>query len=108
MISPAVAWPIFESATGPVRTVQHFASDAPKARIIPDVIKGDKIVAVSMSEPSAGTALTELKTTGRIEGDENVISGPQRWGSGGAHADGSIVSYHKDECRVGKARCMTG
>src|SRR3546814_9633641 len=37
MISPAVAWPIFESATGPVRTVQHFASDALKARIIPDV-----------------------------------------------------------------------
>src|SRR3546814_2738799 len=65
MISPAVAWPIFESATGPVRTVQHFASDALKARIIPDVIKGDKIVAVSMSEPSAGTALTDLKTTDR-------------------------------------------
>src|SRR3546814_16986615 len=79
MISPAVAWPFFESATGPVRTVQHFASDALKARIIPDVIKGDKIVAVSMSEPSAGTALTDLKTTGRIEGDEIVISGQTRW-----------------------------
>src|SRR3546814_6987410 len=80
MISPAVAWPIFESATGPVRTVQHFASDALKARIIPDVIKGDKIVAVSMSEPSAGTAPTDLKTNGRIEGDAIVISGQKRWG----------------------------
>src|SRR3546814_15302895 len=112
MISPAVAWPIFESATGPVRTVQHFASDALKARIIPDVIKGDKIVAVSMSEPSAGTALTDLKTTGRIEGDEIVISGQKRWCSGGGHSDVYIVycrltdeagdKGRSEERRVGK------
>jgi alkylation response protein AidB-like acyl-CoA dehydrogenase len=91
MISPAVAWPIFESATGPVRTVQHFASDELKAKIIPEVIRGEKIVAVSMSEPSAGTALTDLTTTGRIEGDEIVINGQKRWCSGGGHSDLYIV-----------------
>lgn len=91
MVSPAVAWPIFESLTGPVRTVQHFASDTLKARIIPDVIKGEKIVAVSMSEPNAGTALTDLTTRGRIEGNEIVISGQKRWCSGGAHSDIYIV-----------------
>lgn len=91
MISPAVAWPIFESATGPVRTVQHFASETLKARILPEVISGDKIVAVSMSEPSAGTALTDLTTTGRFDGDEIVISGQKRWCSGGGHSDIYIV-----------------
>jgi len=91
MISPAVAWPIFESATGPVRTVQHFASDELKAKIIPDVIRGEKIVAVSMSEPSAGTALTDLTTAGRIEGDEIVLNGQKRWCSGGGHSDLYIV-----------------
>jgi len=91
MISPAVAWPIFESATGPVRTVQHVASDELKAKIIPDVIRGEKIVAVSMSEPSAGTALTDLTTAGRIEGDEIVLNGQKRWCSGGGHSDLYIV-----------------
>lgn len=91
MISPAVAWPIFESATGPVRTVQHFASDALKSRILPKVITGDVIVAVSMSEPAAGTALTDLKTTGRIDGDEIVLNGQKRWCSGGGHSDVYIV-----------------
>lgn len=91
MISPAVAWPIFESATGPVRTVQHFASDALKSRILPKVITGDVIVAVSMSEPAAGTALTDLKTTGRIDGDEIVLNGQKRWCSGGGHSDIYIV-----------------
>ena len=98
MISPAVAWPIFESATGPVRTVQHFASDELKAKIIPDVIRGEKIVAVSMSEPSAGTALTDLTTAGRIEGDEIVLNGQKRWCSGGGHSDLYIVY-----CRLSEA-----
>ena len=91
MISPAVAWPIFESATGPVRTIEHFASDSLKARIIPQVVKGEAIVAVSMSEPSAGTALTDLKTAARIEGNEIVITGQKRWCSGGGHSDFYIV-----------------
>lgn len=91
MISPAVAWPIFESATGPVRTVQHFASDTLKERIIPAVVRGETIVAVSMSEPSAGTALTDLTTTGRFDGDEIVINGQKRWCSGGGHSDVYIV-----------------
>jgi len=91
MISPAVAWPIFESATGPVRTVERFASDDLKAAILPEVIQGRKIVAVSMSEPSAGTALTDLTTTARIEGDEIVLNGQKRWCSGGGHSDMYIV-----------------
>ncbi|MGF6601343.1 alkylation response protein AidB-like acyl-CoA dehydrogenase [Paraburkholderia sp. GAS448] len=91
MISPAVAWPIFESATGPVRTIEHFASDSLKVRIIPQVVNGEAIVAVSMSEPSAGTALTDLKTAARIEGDEIVITGQKRWCSGGGHSDLYIV-----------------
>ncbi len=91
MVSVAVAFPIFEALTGPVRTIQHFASDALKAEIIPQVIKGDCVVAVSMSEPEAGTALTDLKTTGRIEGDEIVINGQKRWCSGAGHSDVYIV-----------------
>lgn len=91
MISPAVAWPIFESATGPVRTIEHFASEELKQQIIPQVVTGERIVAVSMSEPSAGTALTDLKTAARIEGDEIVLSGEKRWCSGGGHSDLYIV-----------------
>jgi len=90
-VSPAVAWPIFESATGPVRTVQHFASEALKDDILPRVIKGDMVVAVSMSEPAAGTALTDLKTRAVVDGDEIIVSGQKRWCSGGGHSDAYIV-----------------
>lgn len=91
MISPAVAWPIFESATGPVRTVLHYGSDSLKQRHIPEVARGEKVIAVSMSEPGAGTALTDLKTTGRFEGSDIVLTGQKRWCSGAGHADAYIV-----------------
>lgn len=90
-VSPAVAFPVFESATGPVRTVLHFAGEALRRRVLPAVVRGDMVVAVSMSEPNAGTALTDLTTRARIDGDEIVVSGQKRWTSGGGHADAYVV-----------------
>lgn len=90
-VSPAVAFPIFESCFGPVLAIQHFASEALKRRIIPKVVSGDMIVAVSMSEPDAGSALTDLKTRGEVRGDVVVINGQKRWCSGAGHSDAYVV-----------------
>jgi butyryl-CoA dehydrogenase len=90
-ISSAVAFPIFESCVGPVRAIEHFAGDALKRRIVPAVCRGEMVVAVSMSEPDAGSALTDLKTRGVVRGDRIVLNGTKRWCSGGGHADGYVV-----------------
>jgi alkylation response protein AidB-like acyl-CoA dehydrogenase len=102
-VSPAVAFPVFESATGPVRTVLHFASEGLRQRILPKVVSGDMVVAVSMSEPHAGTALTDLTTRARPDGDEIAISGQKRWTSGGGHADAYVVY-----CRLSDAPGAAG
>src|SRR3546814_15802961 len=49
------------------------------------------VVAVSMSEPDAGSALTDLKTKGEVKDDKLVINGTKRWCSGGGHADAYVV-----------------
>jgi alkylation response protein AidB-like acyl-CoA dehydrogenase len=90
-ISSAVGFPIFESSVGPVRAIEHFASDTLKKRVVPAVCAGDMIVAVSMSEPDAGSALTDLKTKGVVKGDKLIINGTKRWCSGGGHADAYVV-----------------
>lgn len=90
-ISSAVAFPIFESMVGPVRAIEHFANDALKRRIVPKVCSGELIVAVAMSEPEAGSALTDLRTRGIIDGDSVVLNGTKRWCSGGGHADAYVV-----------------
>ena len=90
-ISPAVAFPVFESCFGPILAIAHFAPVALRKKLIPQVVAGEKIVAVSMSEPEAGSALTDLRTRAILEGDTVRLSGQKRWCSGAGHADGYLV-----------------
>ncbi len=90
-ISSAVAFPVFESCVGPVRAIERFAEDELKRRVVPRVCSGDAVVAISMSEPAAGSALTDLTTRADIRGDRVVLNGTKRWCSGGGHADGYVV-----------------
>ncbi len=90
-VSPAVAFPIFESSVGPVRAIEHFAEAGLAGHIVPKVCSGDMIVAVAMSEPDAGSALTDLKTKAEVSSDTITINGQKRWCSGGGHADGYVV-----------------
>ncbi|MGF1544931.1 MAG: acyl-CoA dehydrogenase family protein [Parvularculaceae bacterium] len=90
-ISSAAAFPIFESCVGPVRAIEHFGADALARRVVPAVCRGEKVVAIAMSEPDAGSALTDLKTKAAQSGDVVVINGMKRWCSGGGHADGYVV-----------------
>ncbi len=90
-VSSAVAFPCFEANVGPVQAIRHFAPEALKQRFVPAVCRGEMIVAVSMSEPGAGTALTDLTTRGVVDGDKVTINGIKRWCSGGGHSDAYLV-----------------
>ena len=90
-ISAAVAFPIFESCFGPILAVAHFAPEELRGRIVPQVCSGEMIVAVAMSEPHAGTALTDLTTKAEVKADKIVINGQKRWCSGAGHSDGYVV-----------------
>ncbi len=90
-ISSAVAFPVFESCVGPVRAIERFASESLRQRIVPRVCAGEIVVAVSMSEPQAGSALTDLTTRAQRQGDRVILNGTKRWCSGGGHAEGYVV-----------------
>jgi alkylation response protein AidB-like acyl-CoA dehydrogenase len=90
-LSPALAFPVFESCFGPVLAIAHFADDALKQRVIPKVCAGEMIVAVAMSEAAAGTALTDLTTRATAEGEEIVVEGSKRWCSGAGHSQAYVV-----------------
>jgi butyryl-CoA dehydrogenase len=90
-ISTAVGFPVFESCVGPVRAIERFGDRSLVESVVPAVCAGEKVVAIAMSEPQAGSALTDLKTRATVDNDEIVISGTKRWCSGGNHADGYLV-----------------
>lgn len=90
-ISIAVAFPIFESCFGPTLAIAHFGSAEMRRRVLPAVCSGEIVVAVSMSEPDAGSALTDLGTRLREENGKLSLSGTKRWCSGAGHADVYLV-----------------
>jgi len=90
-ISSASAFPLFEANVGPVHALVHFASDKLKQEVVPKVCRGEMVLAVSMSEPQAGSALTDLTTRGEVKNGKVVLNGQKRWCSGGGHSDGYLV-----------------
>jgi butyryl-CoA dehydrogenase len=102
-VHPAVAFPIFESAVGPIKAVERFGSESLKAAVLPKVVAGDVVAAVAMSEPDAGSALTDLATRAEIGGGRVVVNGMKRWCTGAGTADGYVVY-----CRIGAATGARG
>jgi butyryl-CoA dehydrogenase len=102
-VSAALAFPVFESSVGPVRAIERFAAEALRAQVVPRVCRGELIVAVSMSEPQAGSALTDLTTRAEVHGNRVVLNGTKRWCSGGGHAGGYVVY-----CRMSEAPGAAG
>ena len=90
-VSPAVAFPVFESCFGPILAIAHFAPEDLRKRLIPRVVAGQSIVAVAMSEPDAGSALTDLRTRATVQGQTVHLNGEKRWCSGAGHSEGYLV-----------------
>jgi alkylation response protein AidB-like acyl-CoA dehydrogenase len=60
---------------GPIRTFAEYATPEQKARFLPDLLAGRKLLSLGMTEPEAGSAVTDLRTTAREDGDGFVIDG---------------------------------
>lgn len=60
---------------GAIRTFAEYADPHLKERFLPDLLAGRQLLALGMSEPDAGSAATELKTSAREDGDHIVING---------------------------------
>lgn len=60
---------------GPIRTFVEYASPEQKERWLADLLAGRMLISLGMSEPDAGSAVTELKTSAREDGDHYIING---------------------------------
>ena len=59
------AFQIFEANTGPAQVINHLATEEQRERWLPDIVSGEKTMAVAISEPDAGSAATDMRTTAK-------------------------------------------
>ncbi len=62
-------------------------SEALKQRIAPPVLRGEKIAALAITEPSGGSDVAQLRTTARLDGGQWVIDGEKVFITSGMRAD---------------------
>jgi alkylation response protein AidB-like acyl-CoA dehydrogenase len=60
---------------GPIRTFAEYATPEQKARFLPDLLNARKLISLGMTEPDAGSAVTDLTTSAKKDGDSFVING---------------------------------
>src|SRR5262245_4255534 len=60
---------------GPIRTFAEYATPAQKERWLSRLLKGEMVISLGMTEPDAGSALTDLVTNARRDGDAYVVNG---------------------------------
>jgi acyl-CoA dehydrogenase len=58
-----------------------------KSRIIPPVLRGEKIIALGITEPSGGSDVANLRTTAVRNGDHYVVNGGKCYITSGMRAD---------------------
>ena len=60
---------------------------AMKERVLPQVLSGEKISALAITEPSGGSDVANLKTTARRDGNHWVVNGSKMFITSGMRAD---------------------
>lgn len=78
--------------------IAALGSEELKSRVLPEILAGDKISALAITEPSGGSDVARLQTTARREGDQYVVNGSKTFITSGMRAD-----YYTVAVRTGAA-----
>ena len=60
---------------GPIRTFAEYATSDQKSRFMGSLMAGKSAISLGMTEPEAGSAVTELRTMARTDGDDVILNG---------------------------------
>jgi alkylation response protein AidB-like acyl-CoA dehydrogenase len=77
---------------GPIRVLGEYGSDFQKKKFLTRLLSGEAVISVGMTEPEAGSAVTDLKTSATPDGDGFRINGTKVFTTHSAYAD-VILAY---------------
>ncbi len=81
--------------------IERWGSEALKQQWLVPAIKGEKLGALGITEPNAGSDVAAIRTTAVRQGDEYLINGSKTFITNGASADFIILACKTDTSRSG-------
>ena len=107
---------------GAIRTFVEYANEQQKEQYLPDLLAGKKILGLAMSEPGAGSAVTELTTSAKQIKEGYLINGSKvfsthspeanlflvyvRFGSGIDGIGSVLVERNTPGLKIGQPNCF--
>lgn len=76
--------------------IDKYGTDEQKQRFLPGCVRGEKILAIAMTEPDAGSDLAGMRSSARDCGDHFLLNGSKTYISNGINADLVIVAAKLD------------
>src|SRR5436190_10548672 len=70
-----------------VNQIRRNGSPEQKRRYLPDLVSGEHVGALAMSEANAGSDVVAMRTRAQKKGDSYVLNGSKMWITNGPHAD---------------------
>ena len=69
--------------------VIHFSKPAVKAKVVPEVLRGNKRICLAITEPQAGSDVANILTTATLtpDGRHYLVTGQKKWITNGMFAD---------------------
>ena len=77
--------------------VLRYGSEALQQRVIPPVLRGEKIAALAITEPSGGSDVAALRCTATRDGSDYIINGEKVFITSGMRADYITVAVRTGE-----------
>src|SRR3954467_1722739 len=60
---------------GPIRTFSEYGTEYQKKKWLTECLAGNAVISLGMSEPDAGSAVTDLKTSAKPDGKNTIVNG---------------------------------
>jgi len=70
-----------------IPVIADLGTDEQKREFLAPAIRGDRVAALAVSEPDAGSDVAALRTTARRDGDDYVVNGTKTFITNGTRAD---------------------
>jgi alkylation response protein AidB-like acyl-CoA dehydrogenase len=87
--------------------IAEIGTEAQKAEFLAPTIRGEKVAALGVTEPGAGSDVAAIRTTARRDGDHYVINGRKTWITNARHADPLPVLVKTDPTTTPAHRGMS-
>ncbi|MFC4237363.1 isovaleryl-CoA dehydrogenase [Thalassospira xianhensis] len=83
-----------------VNQIKRNANAEQKAKYLPKLMSGERVGALAMSEPGAGSDVVSMKLRAEKKGDRFILNGNKMWITNGPDAD-TLVVYAKTDMDAG-------